>query len=71
MSKAFQVFFILLSIPTFLSSCQQCKECTLTELAGTPNETTTDLGEKCGDELDEVDGKTYVAIDGPVSSQCQ
>lgn len=53
-----------------LSSCKKCKECYLVELEGTAQETTTSLGEKCGDELDEIDGKSYTSIDGPTRSYC-
>ena len=53
-----------------LSSCKKCKECYLVEAEGTSYEVTSSLGEKCGDELDEIDGKSYTAINGPVRSYC-
>lgn len=53
-----------------LSSCKKCKECYLVEAEGTPSEVTSSLGEKCGDELDEIDGESYTAIDGPARSYC-
>ena len=42
----------------------------MVEAEGTSYEVTSSLGEKCGDELDEIDGKSYTAIDGPVRSYC-
>ena len=53
-----------------LSSCEKCGECYLVEMDGTPNEQTINLGEKCGDEFDEIDGKTYVSNDGQTRSYC-
>lgn len=65
-------YFILLAIGVLVSlnSCKKCKECYLVEGEGTANEKTTNLGEKCGEELDEIDGKSYVSINGPTRSYC-
>jgi hypothetical protein len=71
MKQLNQASLLLIFIATLSTSCNRCKECTLKELAGTANETTTSLGQKCGDELDEIDGKTYIAIDGPVITECE
>lgn len=64
------ILILLAGVVLTLSSCQKCKECYLVEAEGTAGEKTTSLGEKCGDELDEVDGKSYTSIDGPTRSYC-
>lgn len=33
--------------------------------------TTRSLGKKCGNEMEELDGKTYIGPDGPVKTYCQ
>lgn len=53
-----------------LSSCQKCKECYSIEGEGTVDEQTIDLGEKCGDELEELDNMDFEGTDGGVQTYC-
>lgn len=63
---------IFISLLFLSSSCsKKCKECYLVESEGLANEQITNLGEKCGDELDEIDGKQYTATNGPSRSYCE
>jgi len=47
-----------------LLACKTCKDCYLIENEGAANEQETAIGEKCGDELEYLDGKTYVTANG-------
>ena len=71
MKYMIKLFLVLAcSITLIFSSCKKCKQCYLVEAEGTAAEKTTSLGEKCGGELDDIDGKTYTSIDGPTRSYC-
>jgi hypothetical protein len=35
------------------------------------NVITTSLGEKCGEDLTDIDGKTYIGASGPAKSYCK
>lgn len=47
-----------------LLACESCKDCYLIENEGEENEQELDLGEKCGDELESLDGTTFTAPNG-------
>ena len=56
----------------FICSCTKCKQCYLDETnSQTGKVTTTSLGKQCGEELKKIDGKTYMAPDGPAKSYCK
>lgn len=59
MKKAGSMLFLSLLLGTACKK-ETCKQCYLVEAEGKPIETTMDIGMKCGDELDEVDGKVYI-----------
>lgn len=61
---------LVIGVLISLSSCKKCKECYIDEGIGTTNQKTTSLGEKCGDEIDQIDGKNYTGNDGPVRTYC-
>jgi len=63
----------LFTVSFFLLNCskEKCKQCYLVENEGKPDEVTTNLGEQCGDELEDIDGKEYICKDGPCSSYCE
>ncbi len=52
----------LLTMSLGFTACEKCKQCELTVTTvvsgGSPSSTTTDLGELCGTDLDDVDGDT-------------
>jgi len=55
-----------------MSSCRKCKMCYLEETnSQTGNVRTTSLGEKCGKDLTDTDGKKYIGASGPVKSYCK
>jgi hypothetical protein len=55
-----------------LMACKTCKDCYLIENEGAANEQVLHLGEKCGSELETIDGTTYVASAGNSSrSYCK
>jgi len=58
--------FITLCILSFciLSSCKKCKECYIVEGEGTASEQTINLGEKCGDELEELEALANLELTG-------
>lgn len=68
------ILFTFLAIGmAFTYSCEKekCKDCYLIEAEGTPDEIILSIGEKCGDELDDIDGKTYQGSQVPARSYCE
>lgn len=56
----------------FGGSCSKCKHCYIDETnSQTGVVTTSSLGKKCGSQIDEVDGKTYVGPDGSTKTYCK
>lgn len=69
----YKVLGILLFVGA-LVSCEkeECKECFAEETdTSTGIITTTSLGKKCGDELEEIDGMQYMGSQGPVVNYCE
>lgn len=54
------------------TSCRKCKECTAVECEGTPNEKIVDQGEKCGQELEDIEeNPVYQGSDCEVKFYCE
>lgn len=70
--KASYYFILILLFAGSLSSCKKCKECYMTEEIQQSGETnTTELGEKCGDDLESIDGTELQGNDGVVNTYCE
>lgn len=68
------LFVTLLGVGVaFTYSCEkeECKTCYTIEAEGTLNEITTLLGERCGEDLEAIDGKTYQGSQTPVRVYCE
>jgi hypothetical protein len=64
----------LFSLSLFFSSCKkrECKECFIEETnSETGDKFTMSDGVKCGEDLEEMDGKEYNGIDGPARAYCK
>jgi len=70
--KQLKLIFLFLLLITFIPACKKCKECFIEEtITATGAVNTNSIGEKCGKDLEEIDGQTYIATDGPVRTYCK
>jgi hypothetical protein len=62
------------SIFFLASSCKKevCKVCYTEEtIASTGEKITTEIGQVCGEELENTDGKTFTSVTGPARTYCE
>lgn len=52
------ILVVMAVVAVGATSCKKCKDCTVTSKQDGVTVGTTDVGELCGDDLKEVDGKT-------------